>query len=281
MCCFEEFMHYSSCILKCNSFYLILRWCYVLLDNFHSCSMIHLLLRMRYFKSINLVVGFILCHVSPKAFPKDFAIYGAHKWPKFFICPPGEISFSSPCWYQSNHLFPLVAEAHLIILRKRFHKPTTSLFFSLLVFPTNSVLTFLEGYFPSSFVAEVGIFFSILISRIYLLLFISSGGIVMLLSSLIFSVCEDRVFFVLIHLTGVSCFHSSSLILSSFVSFLNRSAVWNLSYPLCHSFISSGENVLLISSSILSSCQDHVQFLPFTVGVLPKLYHSYSFPILF
>ena len=35
--------------------------------------------------------------------------------------------------------------------------------------------------------------------------------------------------------------------------------------------------MLLISSSILSSCQDHVQFLPFTVGVLPKLYHSYSF----
>ena len=35
--------------------------------------------------------------------------------------------------------------------------------------------------------------------------------------------------------------------------------------------------MLLISSSILSSCQVHVQFLPFTVGVLPKLYHSYSF----
>ena len=34
--------------------------------------------------------------------------------------------------------------------------------------------------------------------------------------------------------------------------------------------------MLLNSSSILSSCQDHVQFLPFTVGVLPKLYQSYS-----
>ena len=85
----------------------------------------------------------------------------------------------------------------------------------------------------------------------------------------------------LIRLARVSCFHSSSLILSSFVSFLNRSAVGNLSYPLCHSFISSGGNVLLISSSILSSCQDHVQFLPFTVGVLSKLYHSYSTFILF
>src|SRR3954470_21325218 len=42
-------------------------------------------------------------------------------------------------------------------------------------------------------------------------------------------------------------------------------------------FNSSGGSVLLILSSILSSCQVHVQFLPFTVGVLPKLYHSYSF----
>ena len=71
MSCFEEFKYSSSCIPKCNSFYLILRWCYVLLDNFHSCSMIHLLLRMRYFKSINLVVGAILGYISPKVFPKD------------------------------------------------------------------------------------------------------------------------------------------------------------------------------------------------------------------
>ena len=42
-------------------------------------------------------------------------------------------------------------------------------------------------------------------------------------------------------------------ILSSFASLLNRSAVWNLSYPLCHFFNSSGGSVLLISSSILSS----------------------------
>ena len=32
----------------------------------------------------------------------------------------------------------------------------------------------------------------------------------------IISFCQDHVFFLLIHLTGVSCFHSSSLILSSF-----------------------------------------------------------------
>ena len=33
--------------------------------------------------------------------------------------------------------------------------------------------------------------------------------------------------------------------------------------------------MLLISSSILSSCQDHVQFLPFTVGVLPEFFLSH------
>ena len=37
-----------------------LRWCYVILDNLSSCFMIHMLSRMRYFKSINLFVGVIL-----------------------------------------------------------------------------------------------------------------------------------------------------------------------------------------------------------------------------
>ena len=36
------------------------RWFYVILDNLSSCFMIHMLLRMRYFKSINLFVGVIL-----------------------------------------------------------------------------------------------------------------------------------------------------------------------------------------------------------------------------
>ena len=92
----------------------------------------------------------------------------------------------------------------------------------------------------------------------------------------IFLFCQDRVLFVLIHLTRVLCSHSSSFILSSFASLFNLRAVWNPSYPLCHSFNSSGRSVLLISSSIIPSSQVHVQFLPFTVGVLSKLYHSYS-----
>ena len=56
-----------------------LRWCYVILDNLSSRFMIHMLSRMRYFKSTNLFVGFILCHVSPKAFPKECCYYGAYQ----------------------------------------------------------------------------------------------------------------------------------------------------------------------------------------------------------
>ena len=47
------------------------RWYYVILDNLSSCFVIHMLLRMRYFKSINLVVGVILCHISPKSLPLE------------------------------------------------------------------------------------------------------------------------------------------------------------------------------------------------------------------
>ena len=48
-----------------------LRWCYVILDHLSSCFMFHMLSRMRYVKSTNLFVGVILCHVSPKAYPKE------------------------------------------------------------------------------------------------------------------------------------------------------------------------------------------------------------------
>ena len=118
---------------KCNSFYLIF-WGGVM-------SFLTISLHASWFTCCqewgilnpsisSLELSWVIFHL--KLSLRIVAIYGAYKWPKFFICPPGEISFSSPCWYQSNHLFPLVAEAHLIILRC-FHKPTTSLFFSLLV----------------------------------------------------------------------------------------------------------------------------------------------------
>ena len=150
--------------------------------------------------------------------------------------------------------------------------PLQAYSFRCWVFPNNPVVTFLEECFPSSIVAEVAISpcYSNDLSSI-----LSSGGIVTLLFSLTISIREDRVLFLLIHLTGVSCFHSSSLILSSFPSFLNWRAVWNPSYPLCHSFNSSGGSVLLISSSIIPSSQVHVLVLPCSNEVLPEFFLSH------
>ena len=62
-------------------------------------------------------------------------------------------------------------------------------------FSNNSVITFLEGCFPSSFVAEVGIFFSILLFQLSIFLFFRSGGIVVLFFSPIFLFGQDHVLF--------------------------------------------------------------------------------------
>ena len=71
------------------------------------------------------------------------------------------------------------------------------------------------------------------------------------------SFCFVRIVFFswFIHLTGVSYPLFMFLPFYQLLPLFNRSAVWNHSYPLCHSFISSEGSMLLISSSILSSCQ--------------------------
>ena len=150
-------------------------------------------------------------------------------------------------------------------------------------FSNNSVLTFLEGCFPSSFVAEVVIFFSIPLfqgSIFYYLLFPEALWYCSL-RPIIFFFQDHVLSFAYPFNRGVVPAFQVLPILSSFAPLLNRSVVWNLSYPLCLPFNSFGGSVLLISSSIFSSCQVHVLFLPFSVGVLSKLYQSYSFSILF
>ena len=111
----------SSSILHLASevqFFLshLLRWCYIILDNFYSCFAIHMLSRMRYFKSINLFVGVILCHISPKAFPKEYCYCGAYQWSKFSPILSAKAVFISSL-ISSKQLFWLVAGCHLIILR--------------------------------------------------------------------------------------------------------------------------------------------------------------------
>ena len=94
----------------------LLRWCYVILDNFHSRFAIHMLSRMRYFKSINLFVGVILGYISPKAFPKQCCYCGAYQWSKFSPILSAKAVFISSL-ILSKHLFALVAGCHLIVLR--------------------------------------------------------------------------------------------------------------------------------------------------------------------
>ena len=118
MFCFVESKHSSSCILKCNSFYLII-WGGVM-------SFLKIWVRVSWFTCCrewdilnppisSLELSCVMFHLMLSL--GIVAIYGSYKWPKFFIYPPGEISFSSPCWYQSNLLFSLVAEFHVIVLR--------------------------------------------------------------------------------------------------------------------------------------------------------------------
>ena len=143
---------------------------------------------------INLLIGVILGYISPKAFPKDCAIYSGHKWPKFFIYPPGEISF----------LVSLLMSIQSIVFVSGRISPHNFGIFSISPlqafsfrwwFSNNSVITFLEGCFPNSLVVQVGIFFSILLYDLSSIL--SPGGIVMFLFSLIISNGVDRVLFVL------------------------------------------------------------------------------------
>ena len=163
-----------------------------------------------------------------------------------------------------------------------FHKPTTSLLVSLLVF--HQLHYNLLGRMLSKLICGRSCHFllhSLFQGSIFFYLFLPEALWCCSLHSS--SRFVRTVFFSCLSISNQSVVPSFQVlpILSSFGSFLNWSAIWNRSYPLCHSFYSSGGSVLSISSSILSSCKVHVQFLPFTIGVMPKSYHSYSFCILF
>ena len=92
MSCFEEFEHSSYCIPKCNSFIShLLRWCYVIVDNFPSCFMIHKFSRVTYLNSSfslrsrhlfnpsisSLELSWVIFHL--KLSLRIVAFYGAHK----------------------------------------------------------------------------------------------------------------------------------------------------------------------------------------------------------
>ena len=80
----------QSAILSTLSFEVVLchSW------QFPSCFMIHMLSRMRYFKSINLFVGVILGYISPKAF----------HWECCYLWCVSMIQVISLSWWRSFHL---------------------------------------------------------------------------------------------------------------------------------------------------------------------------------
>ena len=136
---------------------------------------------------------------------------GAYQWSKFSPILSAKAIFISSL-ISSNQLFPLVAEFRLNF-EKFSISPLQAYSFYCWFFSNDSVITFLEGCFPSSFVAEVGIFFSIRLFQwfIFYSFFRRHCDVDLFTHHLN---CEDRVLFVLIHLTGVLCllfkFFSSS-----------------------------------------------------------------------
>ena len=119
-----------------------------------------------------------------------------------------------------------------------FYKPTTSLLFSLLVFQTTPFEPSPKDAFASSFKVEDVVFLFVLLFRRSNFYF-SPGGLAMLLFSTLFLVCQDHI-----------------------LSFANPFSYQNV----------------VISSNIFSFYQVLIQFLLFSIGVLPKVVlHCSSF----
>ena len=112
----------------------------------------------------SLELSCVIFHLKPSL--RTAAIYCAHIWSKFFIYPSGDKflvsllisiqSFVSVCGRSSPHNF------------EKFSISPLQDYLFRCWFSNDSVITFSEGCFPSSLVAEVGIFFSILLFQWYI-----------------------------------------------------------------------------------------------------------------
>ena len=115
----------------------------------------------RSFQPINLFVGVILGYISPTAFPKECSYLWCLSMiqfsllisvNKFFISLVLSIkSMVSISGRLSPHSLEMCSISPLQAYSFRCW------------FSINSIITFLEGCFPSSFVVEIGIFYSILL----------------------------------------------------------------------------------------------------------------------
>ena len=143
------------------------------------------------------------------------------------LYPPGEI-FSRLLGHTNPIILPWVAGCHLIICDV-FHKPTSSFSFSLL------------GFQQLRSTLLLNMLFKIIWGRRYCFLLHSFHSKLSFLPEALWCCSfhpssrfvKDHVLFMPIHLTRVLCHFAQVLFaLSSLSSLFNRSAVWDLSYPL-------------------------------------------------
>ena len=136
MSCFEEFKHSSSCISKCNSFYLII-WGGVM-------SFLTIWVRVSWFiccqewgilnPSISsLELSCVMFHL--KAFPKGGCYLRCLPMTQVLHLSSRWIKLLVSLFISIQFFFPWVAGCQLIIWDV-FHKTISRLFFLLLVFPT-------------------------------------------------------------------------------------------------------------------------------------------------
>ena len=168
----------------------------------------------------SLELSWVIFHL--KISLRNVAIYGAYKWPKFFIYPPGEISFSSPCSYQSNLLFFVSGRISPHNFEMLSISPQQAYSF-VVDFPTTPCNPYLQGCFPSSFVAEVVIFFSVPLSQqSSFYSFVPQALWCCSIQPIISFLSKSMFFPLLIHSTGVLCpllkFFSSYQVLHLFSS---------------------------------------------------------------
>ena len=192
-----------------------------------------MLSRTRYFKSINLFVGVILCHISPKALPKECCYLWCLSMIRVFSYPLGESSF---------HLF--------IDLKQSIVSVSGQLsphHFEMFAISPQQACAF-RCWFSNN---SVQFFFARMLSK-----FICGRSWHFLLHSIIPMI---YLLFFLLEALWCCSFHSSSRI------------VRIMFFVLIHL-----TGVLYLLFKFFSSYQ---VFLYLSVGVLPKLYQSYSFSI--
>ena len=115
----------------------------------------------RSFQPINLFVGVVLGYISPIAFPKECSYLWCLSMIKFSPSHLGEeVFFSLLISIQST--VSVVAEFRLYF-EKFFHKPTTSLLFSFLVFQQLRSTLLLKMPFQTLLWQKLAFFFSILL----------------------------------------------------------------------------------------------------------------------